>query len=97
MAQYDVHEPEPGFMVVSLQSDWLDASGTGVVAPLLHVAELPSLGLLTPGVQVGEHAFRIAIHLMATVRTRDLRRVTCNVSSCRDDITRALDFLFAGF
>ena len=101
--QFSVHtNPGPGsaedapFMCV-LQSHYLEAVDTVVVAPMLkgRVASTPSQ-VAVPVVFDGTD-YLLDVSLLANVDRGDLRRPAGSLLSYEDDIRRALDRLFTGF
>jgi toxin CcdB len=85
--------------VVVLQSDLLERIEHHVVAPL-RIADgdaiIPVLRL-NPLVIIDQQKFHVRVQDMATVPRRLLNPPVANLSSQREEILAALDFLFTGF
>ena len=73
------------------------ALATCVVVPLLPAGSAPSLGSLTPQLEVDGRSMVMATNLLFSMETRHFRRPVANLAHHRDDIARALDLLFTGF
>jgi toxin CcdB len=83
--------------VVVLQSDYADAGKARVVAPAAPVDALPPFaGRLMPVVSVEGRKYAVLVPSLTTLRSSDIRAAKASLSSYRDDITAALDFLFFG-
>lgn len=105
MPQFDVYRnPDKGSQaripyVVALQSDLLDTLEHFVVAPLRVKQDdsvIPMLRL-NPLVNIDGQEFHIRTQDIATVRRSLLRQPVASLSSHRDEILAALDFLFTGY
>jgi toxin CcdB len=105
MSQFDVYRnPDRDTQaripyVVVLQSGLLQGLDHHVVAPL-RIAEdaavVPVLRL-NPMTIVAGQRFHIRVQDIATVPRRMLKSPVANLSSQREEILAALDFLFTGF
>jgi toxin CcdB len=102
MPRFDVYELEGRFapLVVDVQADLLSGLGTRVVVPLTVPSETSDLPLrrLKPLIDIGGVAYLFQAPDIGAMLAKDLRNPIANVEARhRDDITRALDFLFQGF
>jgi toxin CcdB len=102
MAKFDVYAFRSRYtpFVVDVQSSLLSSLATRVVAPLGRFSELPDRELqrLKPVVSLDGEAYLFLAPDITAVLAKDLRNPIANLESrYRDDITRALDFLFQGF
>lgn len=81
-----------------LQSDLLEDFPTRVVAPLIRPKGAGSTParLLNPVLAVEEQRVVMFTQQIAGVPKRYLGKFICNMESERDNIVRALDFLFDG-
>ena len=105
MAQFDVYpNPNPAsraripFLVAS-PSDLLGALDATVVAPLRLKAEhdvVPVLRL-NPVVHIDGQTYFLRPQELAAILTRSLKTPVANLSTQREEILAALDFLFTGF
>lgn len=97
MAQFDLHRAATGYQL-DVQHELHDQLSTRVVVPLLPVATAPkpSRGL-NPAIEVEGEPHLLFPQYLAAVPRRELRRPVANLAPHRDDITRALDLLLAGF
>jgi toxin CcdB len=84
-------------LITVLQAD-LAGEGPGtIVAPLAPRAALPdAVGRLMPIVRHGDGEYLLAIELMTSIPRTELRQPLGSIAAHRDDITRALDWLFTG-
>lgn len=104
MKRFDVHrnaDPASARQVpylLVLQSDLLEDFPTRVVAPLIRPkgAGGTPASLLNPILAVEEQRVVMFTQQIAGVPKRYLGKFICNVESERDNIVRALDFLFDG-
>lgn len=105
MSQFDVfHNPDVQSRaripyVLVLQSDLLDSIENHIVVPLrikLEGAIVPVLRL-NPIVSIDGDDYLLRMQDIAAVPRRLLRQPVTNLSSRREDILAALDFLFTGF
>ncbi|MDI6749882.1 MAG: CcdB family protein [Rhodocyclaceae bacterium] len=85
--------------VVTLQSDLLDRIEQHVVAPLRIASDDSVIPLLrlNPLVVIDGEKFHIRLQDIATVPRRMLKSPVANLSSQREEILAAIDFLFTGF
>ncbi len=101
MSRFDVY-PTPGTgrtgYVLNVQTDFLEALGTRVVVPLrtAEQAPMPARGL-NPIFDIDGRPHLMLTQFIAAVPARDLRRSVLSLATKRDEITRALDLLLAGF
>lgn len=80
-----------------LQSHYLDALNTVVVAPLiLATASRTSSQAVVP-VSFDGVIYLLDTSLMASIERQHLRRAKTSLAAYEDDIRRALDRLFTGF
>ena len=103
MAQFDVYRNptvsarKPIPFLIDLQSDFLSELATRVVAPL-YLADTygPTALRLNPVFSVKGTRVVMSSTQLATMPKRMLRDPVATLASARNDITRALDFLFLG-
>lgn len=83
--------------VVVLQAD-LSAKGPGrIAAPMLpRSAVRGAVGRLLPLVTLDGQEYLVALELIATASLKSLGKPIGSIAECRDQITRALDWLFTG-
>ena len=81
--------------VVIVQSDLLDEFGTRAVVPLARSRFAPSQ--INPIIEFEEESFVFCAQLVAAIPSKSLTKLRGNVSFAHSVISRALDFLFAGF
>jgi toxin CcdB len=101
--QFDVH-PNPigrarrAFPLVAvLQSDLAETGRDRVVAFLAPRAGLPTAtGRLMPIVRVGGEEFVLLVQSLTNLPVADLKSAVGNISTQRDSIIEALDWLFLG-
>jgi len=105
MAQFDgYHNPNPASraripFLVALPSDLLGTFDATVVAPLRLKAEhdvVPVLRL-NPVVHIDGQTYFLRPQELAAILTRSLKTPVANLSTQREEILAALDFLFTGF
>lgn len=101
--QFDVVEnPNEGtrakapFLVV-LQSHFLDALSTTIVAPLFWPHVIPAENGVMLAVDLGEDQFVLDLALLANIETRRLRRTVGSLAKYDLEIRRAVDRLLTGF
>ena len=81
--------------IVNLQSDHAP-SEERLCAPLYIMELTIDSARFAPAVLVHDRPFRLLLLRIATVHRRYLRRPIGSVAAYRDDIIRALDWLFTG-
>jgi toxin CcdB len=96
--QFDLYRDPDGELLLILQSDAVDALGTRVFASCVpadrrRTAELERLSI--PFI-FAETEFRVMLNLLGTARLSTLGKKVGNLSTLRDQITRALDLLVTG-
>ena len=103
MTQFDVFEnPIPRArraypFVAVLQCDLAETGRDRLVAPLAPRTRLRgTAGRLTPHVKVSDVDHVLLVPSMTAVRVDDLRTLRGQLSTYRDEIVAALDFLFLG-
>ncbi len=83
--------------VVILQAEIADTGRDRIVAPLVARTRLTgSAGRLTPHVRVGSTSHVVLVPSLTTVRADDLRGAVGTLTSDRDALVAALDYLFLG-
>jgi toxin CcdB len=83
--------------VAVLQADLSAESRSRMVAPMApRGAMMGAVGRLMPIVQHDGHEFLLAMELMTSVPVSALRNPLGSIAARRDDITRAVDWLFIG-
>jgi toxin CcdB len=83
--------------VAVLQSDIASEGHGRIVAPLAPRGSMPdAVGRLLPIVRHDGHEFLLALELMSSVPTGVLREKLGSIAQYRDDVVRALDWLFTG-
>lgn len=105
MARFDVYRnPSAGAadtpFLVDVQADLLGDLETRVVIPLRRRDRFPSVRTpsdLIPCVEVEGMACLVETPKLAAIPLRVLKAPVASLADRRDDITRALDFLFQGF
>ncbi|HET6306995.1 MAG TPA: CcdB family protein [Rhodopila sp.] len=101
MARFDVH-PTPGRathgFVLEVQADLLSHLATRAVVPLLRRedASLP-IRDLNPSFEINGESYVMLAQAIASVPVKELGATVASLKDRRDDITRALDILLAGF
>lgn len=84
-------------LIAVLQADIAGEGHLLIVAPLAPRRSMPdAVGRLLPAVRHGGDEFLLALELMTSVSTGALRQKLGSIAQHRDDITRALDWLFTG-
>ena len=83
---------------VDVQSEMLDTLNTRLVIPLTSVEMLEKKAPthLCPVIHIDEGDFVILTHQMASVPTKILRDPVNDLSTCRNEIIAAIDFLITG-
>lgn len=90
------HRERLGFpLVVALQADVADGHYR-VVAPLTAVTPRTPMSRLVPIVHHGDQKYVVVFHLITNLPARLLRHPVGSIAHYRDDLTRALDWLFFG-
>lgn len=103
LRQFEVYESPSALdrdiapYIVVLQSHFLDALPTVVVAPLLRPEAAERLAYLSVEVVIGDERFVLSLHELATVPKRSLRHKLGDVRNQEDAISRGLQRLFTGF
>jgi toxin CcdB len=83
--------------VAVLQSHYLDAIATVVIAPLISVENVRPDDLITLPVDVNGEPFTLAVALLVNIEARRLTSSVGNISQYEDAIRRALERVFTGF
>lgn len=99
MPRFDLHRRrgEAGYLL-NVQHDLYDHLPTRVVVPVLpRGAWLPTLGELTPQIEIDGEPHILFPQYMAAVPKRELGRPVANLEAHRDAVTKALDLLLTGF
>ncbi|TCH97426.1 plasmid maintenance protein CcdB [Roseococcus sp. SYP-B2431] len=100
MARFDLFRRArgaPGYLL-QVQSEFLDALETRVVAPLLPPAALPlPVRDLHPRFEIEGEPFLMATQLLGAIPRRELGRPVGSLADRQEEITRALDTLLTGF
>lgn len=98
MQQFDVVRLRSGARVVILQSDLMDHLPTRLVAPLIAVADAPSvLPRLNPVVSVEGADHIVAVHLAATISVMQIVETIRSLAAHEFAIKAAIDLLISGF
>ena len=98
MAQYDVHPAPGGGYLLELQSDFLDAIASTVVAPLVPVdMALVTAKRLNPVFDILGSRYLLVTQSLAAVPRTILGAPVASLADHRDDVTAALDMVFHGF
>ncbi|HEX5776181.1 MAG TPA: CcdB family protein [Caulobacteraceae bacterium] len=101
--QFDVvQNPEPSMRdkapyLVVLQSHFLDALTTVIVAPLIPSHIVQTDGAISLPVAFNGQDLTLDVGLLANIDRRRLRRAVGNLSEHDYAISRAIDRLFTGF
>lgn len=80
-----------------LQSHYLDALNTVIVAPLLAATANRTPSQVAVPVSFDGVTYLLDVSLIANIERQSLRRAKGSLAACEDDIRRALDRLFTGF
>lgn len=83
--------------LVVLQSHFLQALTTVIVAPLIPPRIVQADGAISLSVLFEEQAFTLDVGLMANIDRRRLKRAVGNLVAHDYAISRAIDRLFTGF
>lgn len=82
--------------IAVLQADIVEGRNR-MVAPLAPREAMPgAAGRLMPVVRHDGRDYLLALELMVSIPPNDLRHAVGSIKSHRDDITRAVDWLFTG-
>jgi toxin CcdB len=81
--------------IVDLQANIVD-SDYRMVAPLTAVAARIPVTRLVPIIEHDGQKFAVLFNLMTSLSTRLLRHPVGSIAAYRDDLSRALDWLFFG-
>lgn len=82
--------------VVLLQADVVEIRRR-IIAPMAPTIAMPGVvGRIAPVVRHAGQDFFLVLELMTTVPAHALREPLGSIAAYRDDITRALDWLFTG-
>lgn len=97
MAQFHVYDIGQDFLVLDLQSDWLEV-GTREVAPLYrsHTAPRP-IGNLTPEFDINGTPHTLLTAKMTAISEHSLHTPIASLAEQDYDIRKALDMVFSGF
>ncbi len=103
MAQFDVYlNPNPetkGYIpcLLDVQADLLDVLATRVVIPLHTIKSIPKPARhLNPVFEINGEKLVLSTAELAGVSASMLGEPVCNISTQREDIIAALDFVFTG-
>jgi toxin CcdB len=105
MARFDVyrnpsaHAAETPYLL-DVQADLLDRLETRVVIPLCRQERFAGVRLppeLIPVVEIEGVPCLVETPKLAALPARVLKSPVCSLAARRDEITRALDFLFQGY
>jgi toxin CcdB len=84
-------------LVAVLQADLSAEGRSQMIAPMAPRGAMPrAVGRLMPIVRHDGHEFLLAMELMTSVPIGALRDPLGSIAAHRDDITRAVDWLFTG-
>ena len=103
MAQFDVHRnPDPATAsftpyLLDIQADLLDHLATRVVIPVLRQNALKPATRLNPVIEIAGEPYILGTASLAAIRSQDLGDFVASLSTHRDDIIAAVDFLVTGF
>ena len=99
MAQFDIYRRvEDGIaFLLDLQDDMLEVLSTRVVAPMVPVGAVgPAMRDLNPRIAVAGAEYVLLTHLLAAIPAAVLGKPVGSVAAQREEIIRAVDFLFTG-
>ncbi|WP_264715019.1 CcdB family protein [Limobrevibacterium gyesilva] len=83
--------------IAVLQADLAEEGRGRIVAPMAPRSGMPTAaGRLLPVVQHAGAEYLLAVELMTSIPKAELRRPLGSIAAHRDQITRALDWLFTG-
>lgn len=99
MAQYDISENADGpGLLLTVQSDLLDALNTAAVVPLLPKDSAPApAARLNPVFDIDGQPYVMVTQFLAAVPTKLLKSPRGTLKAHNAAITAALDMLFHGF
>lgn len=99
MSRFDIYtSPDGSGYIIDLQSDFLNAYTTRVIAPLIPEQEFGvSATHLNPIVVIEDERHVLLTHFLSSVPVTLLKRPVSNIANQADEITRALDLLFQGY
>jgi len=99
MARFDLHPGDsPDLFLLDIQHDMFDYLDTRVVVPLMPVkGNPPAVKRLYPIFDIEGRPMLMATPLMSAIRAHQLKKPVANLSSYRDEIVAAVDFLQQGF
>jgi len=83
--------------VVVMQSHFLEAMHTTLVAPLIREPMSGDFTRVSVLVRLGDEMLHLSLAEMAPIRQSQLRHRVGDIRAHEDDIRRALDRLFTGF
>ncbi|MGR8953336.1 MAG: CcdB family protein [Gammaproteobacteria bacterium] len=85
--------------LLNIQADLLDGLQTCVVVPLIpaDAGQLEPIGRLTPLFGIEGNFYLMLTPQLAGIAKRELGRTVADLSSARDEIIAAIDFLVTGF
>lgn len=98
MARFDVYaNPDADGYLLDVQADLLSHLNTRIVVPLLAKSRAPAAAAtLNPVFDIQGQQFVMTTQFMAALPLTLLKMPLLNLESSRNEITRALDFLFQG-
>ena len=96
--QFDLYRDPDGGLLLVMQSDAVDSLGTRVFASCLpsdgsRPAELERLSI---PFNFAEREYRVMLNLLGTARMGAMGQRVGNLSTLRDQITKAIDLLVTG-
>lgn len=99
MARFQVFETGPGAVLgLDLQSDLLDGLTTRVIAPLVPAEDVGKFAdKLNPRFTIGERSYILMTEFIGALPAGELGPLVADLSTHRDRIVAATDFLFQGF
>ena len=83
--------------IVVMQSHFLEAMHTVLVAPLIRESASCDFSRVSIPVRLQDEDLHLSLAEMAPIRRRDLGQPVADIGAHEDDIRRALDRLFTGF
>jgi hypothetical protein len=82
-------------LIVTLQADVAEGAYR-IIAPLTRSTSRTPVSRLVPVVEHGGEHYAVVLNLMVNISARLLRHPVGSIAQYRDDLTRALDWLFWG-